>query len=274
MHPPFELCGERMCAEALPFTAAYFDIKGYSEGGIPRHTRLQDGLQWILETACADAGVDREKWDRQPGGDSELALIPAGVPKRKVLTDLVAQLIRALDNFNLDKADGFRIRLRMALDHGDVAVNGANFAGQPPITAGRLCDADELRAALVVAPKTDLAMIVSDRFYIDCVKDGGDGIRPELYRRVLIKNKEFEEPAWIYVPGHSSGGAIPPEAASAPPAESPTSVPNQDTSAGNGPAADVAFTFNGPIKTKGATSFGGNAIQKVYGRHGGESNDK
>jgi hypothetical protein len=192
-----------MAPASLPYTVIMPDIENYSAGGYRRHLRLRHGLHFVFEAACDESRVRRPEWCRQPSGDGELALIPASVPKARIV-DLIRELEIALNEYNAAKVPPHRIRLRLAVDHGDVVVNSGDFAGDAPIRVARLCSAPALRRALADSPAASLAVIVSDRFYDDVIKFGPRGIDPAAFQRVLVIEKSFKEPAWIYVQGGDS----------------------------------------------------------------------
>jgi hypothetical protein len=188
-----------MPPDSLPGTVIMPDIENYGAGGYRRHLRLQHGLHSVFEAACDESRVWRPEWHRQPSGDGELALIPASVPKARIV-DLIRELEIALNEYNADKVPTHRIRLRLAVDHGDVVVSSGDLAGDAPITVARLCSAPALRRALAASPAASLAVIVSGRFYDDVIQFGPRGIDPAAFQRVLVIGKSFKEPAWIYVP--------------------------------------------------------------------------
>lgn len=260
-----------------PYTVLLPDLENYSEGSWPRHGRLQDGLAAVLAEAADQAGMSREEWTRQPTGDGELALLPPTIPKHKILSDLIYQLCVSLADFNQDKSDRYRLRVRLAVDAGDVHVQpDGNFSGDPPVTASRLSNAPELKRALRTAPK-DLALIVSDRVHRDAVRYGPPGVNPADYRQIRVSEKTFDEDAWICVPGLASPTGGEPLAGrhaatsldSSTSDGSPTSaVDRQGTGAAT---AEQAEPINrvGHLQNSGSISFGGTANQvNVHQRPG------
>lgn len=243
-----------------PYTVLLPDLENYSSGGWPRHMRLQDGLRSVLDEACAETEMQRPQWKRQGTGDGELALLPSNIPKYRILSLLVPELAVSLAEFNMDKSPGYRLRMRLAIDHGDVQVNDEHFAGDPPIRVARLCNSPDLRAALRSAPK-DLAVIVSERFHAEVVADGPPGVDPTTYRKVRVAEKTFAEDAWIHVPGgtHSestedvtAGNTDPGHVAPVPVAPEPSEQGGVHVSTGR-------------IESSGALSLGGTAHQTNYG---------
>ncbi|GAB3403041.1 hypothetical protein [Flindersiella endophytica] len=249
--------------EPLPYTVILGDIENYSPGGPLRHVEFQDGLHGVLEDASERAGLRRMKWIRQGTGDGELALLPADIPKYQVVSNFLYHLVNALDVHNRSRAEGHRIRLRLAVDWGDVVVNGPNFAGNAPIRVARLCDNEEFKRTLASSTTSDVALIVSDGFYNEVVRDGAYGVDPGTYRRLQVDNlrKNFSEAAWIHLPGNRQGrstaGPAKPEPVAEPPL--PTVPPEQAT-----PSYGGQYNFQDKVEVSGAAAFGpgGTAVQR------------
>jgi hypothetical protein len=180
------------------------DIEHYSRGNWTIHLDLQDGLHHVLEEAADEARMPRPEWVSQSGGVSELALLPGDLPKYRILSDFLPKLVVAVHEYNKKRTAKYRIRLRLAVDHGEVAVNGTNFAGEPPIRVARLCNAPAFKRALANATSAEVAVIVSEGFYRDVIKGGAPGVEPSAYRKVLVQEKSFREYGWIHVPGSTS----------------------------------------------------------------------
>jgi hypothetical protein len=173
------------------------DAVGYGSGDDLRHKSVQTGLPAVLDEAAERARLHRVGWQRQVGGDGELALLPLTESEPCVVDDYVHHLAGALGRYNRDLRP--EARLRLAIHHGVAVQAGNGYAGQGVVAVSRLVDAPPVRAALEVTD-ADLAVILSDQVFTDTVAQYYTSVRPEAFRRVRVENKEFLEDAWLWVP--------------------------------------------------------------------------
>ncbi len=157
----------------------------------------------LLSEACRSAGIDRGHWHRQPQGDGEFALVPADVPKPLLVDDFVGHLVSGLRRYNRDQMPPTRMRLRVAMHHGEVRRGRMGYSGELPVLLSRLLGSDALREALNAVPAADLVLILSDRMYEDAVRDGYRRLVPESFRRVRVVSKNFDGHGWIHLPDHA-----------------------------------------------------------------------
>lgn len=184
------------------------DIEKYSGRNDQQQLHLQEALIRVLDTAAAEAGLDRSKWaERQPQGDGEFSWLPPHAHLGVLVGGFVRELDGQLGLYNRRRAGEFwtRMRLRMAVHFGPVHLGAANgVAGRHAVQPARLLDSAPLRRALDACPAADLALIVSDRVYDDYISQGlGE---PQAYRRVQVRVKEHSCIAYVHVPGHDAGG--------------------------------------------------------------------
>ena len=157
------------------------DMERYS--GRPNRLQhlAQETFHRIMREAAQALGLDRENWTRQYGGDSELAILPAGTPEPTIVARLVPELNNRLREHNRDLQPDARVRLRVAIHAGLVHLDGATgFPGEAIVTVCRLVDAPALKATMGRFPDAAVGLIVSDHVYRDVVVRGYDGIRTDL----------------------------------------------------------------------------------------------
>jgi hypothetical protein len=177
------------------------DAENYGGQDDQRQRAIQDGILAVLDQAAARAGLHRDRWDRQPQGDGELAVLPEVDPEPQVIDDYVREIGNALARHNRDLRPNARLRLRLAMHFG-VAIPASNgFSGQAAVDVCRLRDSGPLRSALAAAAGANLVVVLSDRLYQETVKQGHTSLRPEEFRPVAVQEKTFAQQAWIYVPG-------------------------------------------------------------------------
>ncbi|MGH8931053.1 MAG: hypothetical protein ACRDZO_10625 [Egibacteraceae bacterium] len=205
-------------------------------------------LPEILAKAARLAHLDRDTWDPQLQGDGELSLVPVMVPKAQLVCDYVRELVAELNFYNRSRNEDGRIRVRVALHHGEARREGGNFAGNAPVVTCRLLESDPLKGALRAAPEANLALILSDRMFDDTVGERERGLDPAAYTRVEIKGK-WEGFGWVTVPGFP-----PPAASTAKTPNSPAPPP------GTGPTQNLSGNARGFVTAHGPVGMGDNSI--------------
>jgi class 3 adenylate cyclase len=176
------------------------DARGYGSAPGRMHGEIQRGLLKVLDEAAREAGLRREAWDRQSAGDGELAVLPRKEPEVRVVERFPRELRGALFRLNRDRKDEARLRLRLAVHFG-VAKPGPNgYQGPGPVVLSRLCDSGPLKRVLMESG-ADLAVVFSRQIYADTIASGLTLLDPAELCRVRVRNKEFDEDAWIWVPG-------------------------------------------------------------------------
>ncbi|MFD0657103.1 hypothetical protein [Thermocatellispora tengchongensis] len=79
------------------------------------------------------------------------------------------------------------------------AANG--YAGQAVVEASRLLAWEPLKRVFDKAPDVDLALILSHRVFEDTVRQGHTSHSVREFREVRVLEKEYDAPAWVWVPG-------------------------------------------------------------------------
>lgn len=164
------------------------DIQGYSRRDTREQLRAQRLLTEALDGAARGVGLDRAGWDKQVGGDGELATLPEGVDPATVAGEFVILLDGALREVNRD-AGRFRLRVRLSLHHGTLTAGPFGPAGDAPIVVQRLLDAAPLRRLLADDADRDLAYVVSDSLFDDVVRTGFCALPPRGFRAVKVAAK-------------------------------------------------------------------------------------
>lgn len=215
------------------------DVKGYGKGDERSHLDVQRDLIRVFEEASAAAGLDRESWIRQPGGDGELAIAPVAISEARVVDDYVAELQAALERHNDGRYPERWLRLRLAVHFGAAIPAENGYAGQGVVLVSRLVDSDPPRRALEAAPQACLAVLLSDQVYTDTVLQRHTKLSPKDFREVHVQKKERSVTAWLRVPGVDVHALdLGPAEPGAPAAAGPASGAGPAASAGR--AADQA----------------------------------
>lgn len=177
------------------------DARGYGRASGRMQGEIQRGLLKVLDEAAEKAGLRRETWHKQGAGDGELAVLPLNEPEVRVVERFPRELRDALRRLNRDRNDEARLRLRLAVHFG-MAKPGPNGYQHPgPVVVSRLCDSEPLKRMLA-ASGADLVVVFSQQIHSDTIQAGLTLLGPAELRQVRVKVKEFDEDAWIWVPGY------------------------------------------------------------------------
>lgn len=182
------------------------DAARYSIRNDIQQRELQQALVEVTEEATAAAGFDRAKWGVQSSGDGELAVLPADVSEWTVIDYFPPALTDALARHNANCCEEMRLRMRLAIHYGLVSPAAGGYAGQGVVAVSRMVNSDIARRALDACPDTDLVVLVSASLFNDVVLQGHTQLSPKDLREVLVTNKTFNDPAWLWVPGHDVHG--------------------------------------------------------------------
>jgi hypothetical protein len=176
------------------------DAEHYSSRTHDGQRAAQTGLVEVLDAADRHSTLRRPEWHQQRQGDSELAVLPPGTIESEAISDFISGLATALHHHNLSLNGDYRLRLRVAIDQGNIALGDAGFVGNAVISACRMRDSELLRRMLADHPRADFVVAVSDSIFTDVVAHGDH----ELYRWRFsphdIRVKEHHARAWVCVP--------------------------------------------------------------------------
>ncbi len=221
------------------------DATGYGRRHDRAQLSLQSRLLTVLDHAAAHASLDRDRWERQPAGDGELAVLPADASEIAVIDDFTARLAQALRDENEDFRADRRLRLRLALHQGLVSPASNGWAGQGIVAVSRTVDSVPVRLALQQS-EADLVVALSRSLYTDVVRQFLTARHPEDFREVRVESKEFVDTAWLWISDgrvhelalHEPGAG---ESPAGPRPVTPRPPGRDSASAGAGPSV----TFNG-----------------------------
>ncbi|WP_371598610.1 hypothetical protein [Streptomyces sp. NBC_00564] len=178
------------------------DAKGYGRVDVLTQRQLQEAIQRLLGEAAAAAGLARESWETQEGGDSVFAVLPEGASEPDLVDGFMRHLDAGLRAFNHGRLPEAWLRLRAAVHFGTASPAANGFEGRAPVEIGRMLDSVALRAALAAAPEACLAFAVSTTVFNDVIRGAYTTIRAQEFREVRITEKEYTGRAWIRVPGY------------------------------------------------------------------------
>ncbi|MEV8638305.1 hypothetical protein AB0395_42300 [Streptosporangium sp. NPDC051023] len=176
------------------------DLRGYGQGNDKRHETMQRNFVDLHATAAAQAGLNRDAWAIQPGGDGELAVLPASEPEPLVADQYMRALHSGLVQRNDALAPEERFRLRVALAFGTAYPSVNGYAGQAVVEASRLVDWRPLKQMFNERQEANIVLILSQRVFEDVVLQGHTSYTKSDFHRVMVQEKELSAPAWVWAP--------------------------------------------------------------------------
>ena len=149
-----------------------------------------------------------------------------------------------------DLRDEARLRLRLAVHHGVAMPADNGCSGQGVIAVSRLVDGVPVKGALALVPEAHLAVVLSERVFRDTVAQRHTALRASDFRRVIVRNKQFTEPAYLYLPGHDIHAISLPDEPTGPAATDTDK--SGERRAEPAPAAAVINNFNDAVDARRA----------------------
>ncbi|MBJ7002862.1 MULTISPECIES: hypothetical protein [Streptomyces] len=179
-------------------TILLFDIEQFGSRDDVEQAYLRRVLYDVVDATLVDADVDESAALRADRGDSVMALIDTQVSVPALVKTLLTETPSLLHSKNRLLAESARMRLRIVLSGGYVAVDELDgWVGSDLNHAVRLLNADPLREALKQRDG-DSVLCVSDGVYNGVVRHGPPGVRPEDFHRVTVETKEGPTVAWLH----------------------------------------------------------------------------
>ncbi|RPF35582.1 hypothetical protein [Streptomyces sp. TLI_185] len=222
-------------------TILLFDIEQYGSRDDVEQGFLRRVLYDVVDSTLSDASVDETLRLRADRGDSVMELIDTQVSVPVLVKTLLTETPALLHNKNRLLADSARMRLRVVLSSGYVAIDELDgWVGSDLNHAVRLLNSDPLRDALKER-EDDSVLCVSEGIYQGVVRHGPLGVRPGDFHRITVETKEGPTVAWLHgrlgTAESPAGGS-----ASAPPA-----APSSQTHVGRDQYGVSGGTVNGGL---------------------------
>ena len=221
---------------AVHHTILVVDVEGYGDlrKTTPHRLSVRAGLFLALQRAFDDTGLPWPECRRECTGDGVFVLAPAQLPKGPFVEFLPSALAEALRRHNESHRPEEQIRLRMALNAGEVTYDDHGVTAPSINRTFRLLEAPPLRSALADSPGV-LALITSNWFFHEVVRNSKN-VDASTFRPVRVAVKETSATGWISLPDHP----FPPEPAAPEPPRPARSTLPPDLPAFTGRADELA----------------------------------
>lgn len=179
-------------------TILLFDIEQFGSRDDVEQAYLRRILYDVVDATLVAAAVDEAAALRADRGDSVMELIDTQVSVPALVKTLLTETPSLLHSKNRLLASSARMRLRIVLSSGYVAVDELDgWVGSDLNHAVRLLNADVLRKTLAQRDR-DCVLCVSESVYQGVVRHGPVGVRPEDFHRVTVDTKEGPTVAWVH----------------------------------------------------------------------------
>jgi len=139
----------------------------------------------VLGRVLQSAGADKVGTWRQDRGGRHLVLLPVGTSVRGAIPLLIQSLLEQLGQ-DRPGVGAPALSPKVSLAQGTVTQARGGYAGKAIVTASRLLDCPDLRAALSSTPDALFALIVSDDLYAEAFARTGGNASADGFRRVSI----------------------------------------------------------------------------------------
>jgi hypothetical protein len=176
------------------------DAQGYGSANGNQQIAMQRGLVRILDEAAEVSGLSRSIWERQPAGDGELAVLPPSESETVLVDDFVRELDRRLAGYNEDRLPTAHLRLRVAVHHGAAFPAANGYAGVGVVVVSRLVECQQAKRVQRAMPCANVVLVLANRVFLDVVAQRHTHLRPDEFRKIAVRVKEYADDAWLYVP--------------------------------------------------------------------------
>jgi Effector-associated domain 2 len=192
----------QMAEPANHRTILVVDVEKFSDHARtdPQRLTVRAGLYEMLQKVFDETGISWGDCHHEDRGDGVLILVSPDIPKTRCSDDLPHRLTDALRQYNQAHSREEQIRLRLALNAGEIYFDEHGVTSDAVNKTFRLLNSDPLRQALHDTPGV-LALIASPWFYDEVIRQS-PAFRSGSYFPVIVDVKETETVAWITTPGY------------------------------------------------------------------------
>jgi hypothetical protein len=189
-----------MALSATPRTILAVDVEQFSDHSRtdPHRVRVHDSLYKVLNQALDESGIDFDSCYHEDRGDGVIILAPPDIPKVRFSADLPYRLAAVLRQHNQAHPAPEHIRLRMAVNAGEIYFDAHGAVSDALNKTYRLLDSAPLKDTL--RRTSDVLVVIISPWFYEQVIWHGENFRPDIYFPVLVDHKETETVAWITVP--------------------------------------------------------------------------
>ncbi|WP_239381988.1 hypothetical protein [Frankia sp. CIT1] len=172
--------------DLLPYSVLAADIANSSAHITADQRQLREDFRFILTDCLARLSIELAAPGLRDDGDGALGLVPASVPREKLVADLPREFAMGLARRNADRLDSHRLRVRLALHHGQAQPSGNGWVSSAINATAGILNADEGRLLLRHVPTANLVLLLSQAMYDDTVHDQRRDLHPADFAPMRI----------------------------------------------------------------------------------------
>ena len=189
-----------MALSATPRTILAVDVEQFSDHSRtdPHRVRVHDSLYKVLNQALDESGIDFDSCYHEDRGDGIIILAPPDIPKVRFSADLPYRLAAVLRQHNEAHPAPEHIRLRMAVNAGEIYFDAHGVVSDALNKTYRLLDSVPLKDTL--RQTSDVLVVIISPWFYEQVIWHSENFRPDIYFPVLVDHKETDTVGWITVP--------------------------------------------------------------------------
>ncbi|GAB3872134.1 hypothetical protein GCM10029964_009990 [Kibdelosporangium lantanae] len=188
---------------AIYSTVVAIDMAEFTHASRTDHHRqaMHRGLDEILQSAFDGAGIP---WAvSEDRGDGKMIIMPPDFPRARMFEQLPTLLLNELNRYNALHVPEARIRLRMAVNAGDVAADESGQVGTAINHTFRIVEARPVKVDLKVSEGV-LVLAVSDAIFTEVIAPD-PAMEPTAFKQIAVHVKETKATAWLRVYGSMNG---------------------------------------------------------------------
>ncbi|WP_447038108.1 hypothetical protein [Streptomyces sp. DSM 118878] len=186
-------------------TILLMDMEGSGRRRDSEQAVIHRMLYTVLHETLSAAAIEPTEYRSEDRGDGVFVLIDPSVPKPALLRSLLTATPEQLVSINRLAAEGARIRLRIVVHTGEVALDEYGAVGADLVHAFRLLEAPPLRKSLAESSEPSV-LCVSDAVYQGVVQHAHPGVRPEHFHPLEADSKEGRLRGWYHDSSLRHGG--------------------------------------------------------------------
>ncbi|MEU8962181.1 hypothetical protein AB0C89_10795 [Streptomyces sp. NPDC048491] len=227
-------------AEPSNKTILLMDMEGSGRRRDSEQAVIHRMLYRVLHDTLSAAAIEPTEYRSEDRGDGVFVLIDPAVPKPALIRALLTATPEQLISTNRLAAEGARIRLRIVVHTGEVALDEFGAVGADLVHAFRLLDAPALRKELATTPEP-IVLCVSDAVYRGVVHHAHPGVRPEHFHPLTVDSKEGHTlTGWYHDTSRRFTGTARPEHPAAEATSSSVPLPATAPASASGHSSEAA----------------------------------
>jgi hypothetical protein len=185
------------------------DVEDSSSRLDPRLMALRADLYQVIEKAVERTAISLTRYHQEDRGDGVLLLFDSTISKAKLVGPLLDHLATELNKKNDSKDLQDWMRLRVALNAGEVQRDRNGWGGDALTTTFRLVEAPVVKKTFAVTPRAQCIIVASNELFQAVIRHGHPLVKADEYHLVSFPLREGPTQAWVRIPGCDAPLSLP-----------------------------------------------------------------